>query len=308
MCKGFPIFDFGSQTEHKYIIRPKPIESLLFFGAIFNILRCIDAILLVTDAAPNAIFKSLLYELPWQFGICAFACYLFGIAHTVSNSSKFIKNNWIKITFKTDVLCSIMITLPFLTNNVCVIGASVYAERGDMAKAKIFTDILYFLWTAYCFTLALCILVAGLRLIAILKHHLKNQATLDPDNNSITGKIKNGLFKVRMIMSISITSLLIFSFIKCMYGILRVPLLKTTGLNLAIAIIWTFDGTLASILVAVVVFINPKALTSLNITSNNDSSTITKSNHYIKDDDGYSLNDIKYDEKYYRSSLSIQKI
>lgn len=68
-----------------------------------NIVRVVDAVLLITDAAPNAIFRAskythynipttksnkhciVLYELPWQFGICAFACYLFGIAHTVSN-------------------------------------------------------------------------------------------------------------------------------------------------------------------------------------------------------------------------------
>lgn len=68
-----------------------------------NIVRVLDAVLLITDAAPNVIFRAskyihcntfttksnnhyiVLYELPWQFGICAFACYLFGIAHTVSN-------------------------------------------------------------------------------------------------------------------------------------------------------------------------------------------------------------------------------
>lgn len=69
----------------------------------FYIVRIVDCVLLVTDAAPNAILRAcndtdltsnyihrltahiVLYELPWQFGLCAFACYLFGIAHTVSN-------------------------------------------------------------------------------------------------------------------------------------------------------------------------------------------------------------------------------
>jgi hypothetical protein len=32
--------------------------------------------------------SSVIYEFPWQAGITAFACYLFGIAHTVSNVNK----------------------------------------------------------------------------------------------------------------------------------------------------------------------------------------------------------------------------
>lgn len=58
-----------------------------------------------------------------------------------------------------------------------------------------------------------------------------------------------------MIMSISVSCLIIFSFVKCIYGLYRVPLLRKTAFNLAIASIWTFDGTLASILVIVTVLI-----------------------------------------------------
>lgn len=56
-------------------------------------------------------------------------------------------------------------------------------------------------------------------------------------------------------MSISIGSLLIFTIVKICYGIARVPILSHTGTNLTIAIIWTFDGTLASlILFSTVIF------------------------------------------------------
>jgi hypothetical protein len=70
----------------------------------------------------------------------------------------------------------------------------VFAEQGDNYKAKLFTDALYFLWTAYCFILAVCILFAGYRLLKILRHHLKNQE----DRGSATAqKIKHGAFKVK---------------------------------------------------------------------------------------------------------------
>jgi hypothetical protein len=36
----------------------------------------------------------VLYELPWQFGLCAFACYLFGIAHTVSHVNIFLQKGF----------------------------------------------------------------------------------------------------------------------------------------------------------------------------------------------------------------------
>jgi hypothetical protein len=58
-----------------------------------------------------------------------------------------------------------------------------------------------------------------------------------------------------MIMSISVTSLFIFSVIKCLYGLFRAPLLSNTPYNLALATIWTFDGTLASMLVIITVII-----------------------------------------------------
>lgn len=70
------------------------------------------AIILVTDAAPNVAFRSckvlcycvcknyhpilhtytyivsiVIFEFPWQFGIGALSCYLFGIAHTLADVS-----------------------------------------------------------------------------------------------------------------------------------------------------------------------------------------------------------------------------
>jgi hypothetical protein len=56
-----------------------------------------------------------------------------------------------------------------------------------------------------------------------------------------------------MIMSISVTSLVIFSFIKCAYGVSRVALLSDKELNLALAAVWTFDGTIACMLVVMTV-------------------------------------------------------
>lgn len=102
------------------------------------------------------------------------------------------------MSIKIDIVCNIMITLPFITNNICSIAAAVYANRGDMIKAKGFTDALYFLWTIYCFTYAVWIFLSGLKLVSLLKLHLNNQRDEDP-NSVIVLKVRRGLFKVMKI-------------------------------------------------------------------------------------------------------------
>jgi hypothetical protein len=89
-------------------------------------------------------------------------------------------------------MCTTLICLPFITNNICSIGAGVYASRGDFVTADKFTRGLYSCWVIYCFGLGTMILVAGMRLLNILSQHLKNQT----DNTRGTQKIRHGMFKV----------------------------------------------------------------------------------------------------------------
>jgi hypothetical protein len=56
-------------------------------------------------------------------------------------------------------------------------------------------------------------------------------------------------------MGISVICLYVFAFIKLMYAIMRPRLLENTGLNLALAVIWTYDGTAASLLVVLTLLI-----------------------------------------------------
>jgi hypothetical protein len=56
-----------------------------FLLSLLHIGRIIHASVLLTDVANNAIFRSFMFELPWQFGITALSCYLFGVANTLSH-------------------------------------------------------------------------------------------------------------------------------------------------------------------------------------------------------------------------------
>jgi hypothetical protein len=105
-----------------------------------------------------------------------------------------IRNNWFKSTRLIDIMCVVLITLPFISNNICSVFAAVYAVRGDFEKAAMFTQALYYMWTIYCFLLGTLIFFAGLRLLKVLSLHLSNQE----QSGINVVKLKSAIFKVRI--------------------------------------------------------------------------------------------------------------
>ncbi|CEP19598.1 hypothetical protein [Parasitella parasitica] len=203
------IFEF----PHRFFIRPKPIESMLLFGIIFHLLRTLNTIITLTDAAaPDSVVRE---------------------------------------------------SLPFITINVCSIATAVYTQRGNYDMAQKFDDARNYQWMAYWLILTAWLLFAGLRLIKILKQLLHTQ--LEEGNAIAVDKIKNGLFKVRMIMSTSIFCLLTFSIIRFLYSIVSEYFSQYRKLNLAMSIFLMFDTTVAFTLVVATVIINPKAIGSLHL-------------------------------------------
>ncbi|KAI9260617.1 hypothetical protein BDA99DRAFT_560685 [Phascolomyces articulosus] len=275
------IFDCRTPTG---FVRPKPIEAMLFMAAIFNFLRMLQAIIVVTDAAPNPAFRSFLYEIPWQFGLGAFSCYVFGIAHTVADSSKSLYNAWFRSPVRIDILGTAFICAPFISNNICSIAAGIFALRGEDFLASQFTHALYYLWTVYCFSLGFMVLIAGLRLLRLLNHHLRMQHDLRVN----IAKIKSGTFKVKAIMLVGVVCLWVFAFILCMYGVFRDPVTRNTGLNLAISAVWTYDGLAATLLVELALILNPRMTASLGVSnmSGNGSSTGQPTSNSLTTSDG----------------------
>lgn len=144
-----------------------------------------------------------------------------------------------------DIIFTGFLLAPFVTNNICSIAAGVYAQRGENHVAAQFTHALYYFWTIYCGSLGFLILVAGIRLLRLLKHHLRMQHDLRVN----IAKIKTGVFKVKAIMVVGCLCLWVFAFVLCMYGVFRGPITLNTGLNLAISSVWTYDGAVATLLI-----------------------------------------------------------
>lgn len=253
-CKQCNIFD---PVPYTIFMRPRPIESLLVFGLIFTVLRIVSMALTITNAAPNPIITAFFYELPWQFGICALACYIFGIAHIVSNSYNMTAQWSVFSASRVDIVFTLQIICPFVLNNVFSISAAVYAQKGNFFLAKIFTSVLYYMWTLYCLFLALCSLYFGIGLIDLLKVHLKNQKDEDEDDDKIQ-KIRNAIFRVKMLVYNIVLTLFVFAILKCIYSTRRSILLENKVYSYITAAIWTFDGTIASAFVGVTLLVNPK--------------------------------------------------
>ncbi|KAI9274303.1 hypothetical protein BDA99DRAFT_590854 [Phascolomyces articulosus] len=240
------------------IPRPKPIESMGLFGIIFHVLRVIHAVIIITDAAPNLAFRSFFFELPWQFLFCAVACYMFGIAHTLSSSSRVLYDNWVRSPHMIDGVCFIIIILPFLSNNITSISSGVYAVRGDLSLAGAFTNASYYCWTVYTAFLGVLIFYAGFRLIRLLRRHfIEKPGTTAED----VEKFALSALKVKIIILTASLCLFVFTIVLVLFASLREQILAYTPYNLAVGIIIAFNGVVGTGIVIFAVILNPRVAT-----------------------------------------------
>ncbi|KAI8139574.1 hypothetical protein BJV82DRAFT_672544 [Fennellomyces sp. T-0311] len=253
---------FHKQTifDLRSIIRPKPIESMAALGIVFHFLRMIHTIIVVLDAAPNVAFRSFLFELPWEFAFAALACYLFGMAHTLSDvseewSSKIIYDTWVGSPYIIDGAYVCVVTLPFISNNVCSIAAGVLGLQGNFFLADRFTSVLYYFWTFYTCSLGVFIVYAGFRLIGLLQDHFEGKPGVSAEDIE---KLKLGAVKVKIVTFSAFGSLLLFSLINVLYGVFRHSITTHMPYNMTIAVIWTFNGILATALIVFSVILNPR--------------------------------------------------
>ncbi|GAB5587731.1 hypothetical protein Unana1_02631 [Umbelopsis nana] len=263
VCRqGQRLFD----TRRGYL-RPQPVETLLVFAFIFNIIRMIHSVVIVNNSAENYVFRSFLFEFPWQFGFGAFAAYLWGIATTVFDSETVMDGGWRLSQADISKIGLAFVLSPMITNNICSVASGVYAQRGDAYRADIFARLLYAFWTFYCLTLAICVLYAGIRLMRLLDLHLQMLGS---------GKryelVKTGRMKVRMIMTVTGACLSCFVLILFPYAVCRNLIQNSTPANVLWAILWNYAGPMASILIEIALFIDPRMFGGPSFSVNGSSS------------------------------------
>ncbi|CAO3634950.1 unnamed protein product [Cunninghamella blakesleeana] len=244
--------------------RPKPIESMGLFGVLFNLCRIVHACVLITDVSNNPYFRAIMFELPWQFGIQALSCYLFGVVYTLNSSTsatnQSIYKSWIKSQKTVDFICIVMMILPFATINPMAAVSAYYAKHGDTVKATIWTDALYCLWIVYTFILGGLILYAGIRLLNLLNEHLKKNGEI----NASINKIRLGAAKLKIIVGIGCFCLWAFTVMIILYVSARTYIITNYGFSMAIACLALFNGPLATSIIEVALLLNVNFLNGLD--------------------------------------------
>ncbi|ORZ22491.1 hypothetical protein BCR42DRAFT_406298 [Absidia repens] len=246
-------------------VRPRAMEAILFFMVLFNILRLIHTIVLVTDTAQNIIFRQFLFEFSYEMGFTCLGVYLFGIIHALRESDRAIFDQWIYSPLFADILCTSIIVGPYLTNTICSLGAGISAHLGYTEQANGFAQALYTVWTAHCLALSSLTLFAGWRLIRILNTHITRKE--ESRTNIDISKVKLGASKVKIIAFTSAICLYLYAGVSITYGTIRVKIITHAPVSLLFCVAWNGLGIVASIFIAFAVILNPKMKLSLLFTS-----------------------------------------
>ncbi|KAG2219417.1 hypothetical protein INT45_010608 [Circinella minor] len=268
----FALLDFRSG-----IPRPKPIESMACMGVAFHVVRLIQACIIITDAAPNNIaFRSWIFEFGWQCVFGAITCYLFGIAHTLSTSSKVIYDNWIHSPYIIDGAFFVVTGFPFISNNICAILGGIYIDQKKFELANTFTSALYHFWTFYTCFLGILLLYAGLRLLRLLRRHFINKPGVTDDDLK---KFSLGALKVKIIVVTAFSCIMIFAVIVILYASYRYEIILYKPYNVGIGIVVTFNGIVGTGFVLFGIILNPKVATLTGLVTSssggNDNTTDT---------------------------------
>ncbi|KAF7727794.1 hypothetical protein EC973_007025 [Apophysomyces ossiformis] len=169
---------------------------------------------------------------------------------TPLQSSVALYTVWIRSPYIIDTICVLVITLPFISNNICSVLAGVYAKRGDNVRAEIYTSALYYLWTFYCVFLGSLIVYAGIRLVRLLKFHLRLQAERHVD----VAKTKTGILKVKIIILGQTACTLISAVLLLTYAAMRDTIVEDFGRSLVFFIggMYTYGLTMLVLEFAVI--------------------------------------------------------
>ncbi|CAO3625029.1 unnamed protein product [Cunninghamella blakesleeana] len=237
-------------------LRPRAMEAVVFFMSIFNTVRLIQSVVIITDTVQNIIFRQFIFEFGYELGFTTLTTYLYGVTHALRESDRAIFDQWISSPKYVDIFCTLAIVAPFFTNTISSLGAGISAYYGNYDLANIFVQVLYTVWIVHCIVIATATLVSGLRLVSILETHIKRkeeaQAAID------VSKVQLGAQKVKIIAFTSSICLYLYTGVSLTYATIRYKIHTHIVWNLIFCISWNGLGIIASILVSFAVILNPK--------------------------------------------------
>ncbi|CAO3625005.1 unnamed protein product [Cunninghamella blakesleeana] len=251
-------------------IRPRAMESTIFFVTLFNTVRLIQITILYTDTAQSIVARQFLFEFGYELGFTTLACYLYGITYTLKETDEFLFVQWVKSPKYVDIVCTLIIVAPFITNTVSSLGAGISASIGNHQLANIFAQVLYIVWALHCIVTATLTLVSGIRLIHILENHIRKKKAKSPSAD--TSKLQLGAQKVKIIAFTSSICLYMYTGVSLIYGIARYHIHTSLPWNLFFCISWNALALTTSYLILLAAILNPKMKLTLLFGSSQQSS------------------------------------
>ncbi|CAO3627098.1 unnamed protein product [Cunninghamella echinulata] len=264
--KGQSIFDCSGKFPH-----PKPVESLLTFGALYLLFHLINSLILYFDIGKHGMIRDIIYQFPWCLLITAYNCYAFGVVYTLAASDKILFKSWAKSLKIVNVLIALAIGLPYITVIPLSLVTGYYAQIGDVIKANNYSMAVKYLFTVYSFALGLMEILAGLRLIYILKHHLQlSRSTEEGDE-----RVKRSIFNVRMIVTMGCFTAWLYTASSLLYIVARRQVVGSKS-GLIFSTVWVlFLGPVCLNIIQIAILIKRKKSRSFHriALTSSDSST-----------------------------------
>ncbi|KAI8149705.1 hypothetical protein BJV82DRAFT_588980 [Fennellomyces sp. T-0311] len=237
----------------RFFLRPKPVDSMLAFFAIFNTLQTVSSIVLVADIAPgDCVARTLLFEVPWSMVFSGISMYLIGMGYTISQST--FASGWLPSSDVLDILCCLCLLVPLIVSNSMALAGSLTVRHGNYRTGIIVIRVNHGAWFIWTSVLGLLVLLALIRLVDILKNHRKDFQ--DGQNDDTT--IESGIKRIQIIAWAFITTLWLFGISLLSFSILRDQIIVNKTGSVFLGVVWTYIASFATIIAQVAVILSPK--------------------------------------------------
>ncbi|KAI7858371.1 hypothetical protein BDC45DRAFT_498198 [Circinella umbellata] len=242
----------SSGNQHSGWLRPKPIEGLLLFIVLFNILRLLSSVILVADVlSTNWVARSYLFEIPWDFGLAGITIYLIGIAQTISQSHSV--SGWLPPPLIVDIIGTTAVIFPFITSLAFPITAGALAES-NLPLAEVFVRLTYIAWSFWTSVIGTAVFFTGIRLVRILRAYHKQSRS-----NRNHAAVQAGIYKIYFMIGLFSICLWGFAIFLLLYSILRNQIMSNTAASIFLSVLWQYLGGITSLGLYISVLVNPTA-------------------------------------------------
>ncbi|CAG8451577.1 14438_t:CDS:2 [Ambispora leptoticha] len=229
------------------MIRPKPVEMFLLLTALFNIIRGVDCVLVITNAASNLAVKEVMFEIGWQFAFWGILCYLIGALYTIPRALNLTRDTittsyikvWMPTPFFMDLFALFLVVGPISTLILFSVLSGLSANQGNLASANFYRRVHYGFWFLYLLVMATGLLYFGDRLVKSIQSRIRHMKRTSMSHNEKINLLRKAMSNVKTTMIYLASIVLFLSLASLVYAAFREQIHKHAALNVFFGLAWT---------------------------------------------------------------------